>query len=161
MAPFNLGSQDKANFGEYCPTLDVSGWTTFSHQLDTLMKADVAKGTMQADAPIVVGKMFPGGHLEYYTHRITGHRVIAIGPLNEIHKFAWLNNARKPLQTGDDAYCVVPSNLPFDPYKAFVQYFTTIEQPEIINQIRGGKIVRFFYVYRMKDCKALPLPLKL
>ncbi|MBY0347397.1 MAG: phospholipid carrier-dependent glycosyltransferase [Hydrotalea flava] len=161
LAPFNLGSQDKANFGEYCPTLDVSGWTTFSHQLDTLMKADVAKGTMQPDAPIIVGKMFPGGHLEYYTHRITGHRVIAIGPLDEIHKFAWLNNARKPLQIGDDAYCVVPSNLPFDPHKAFDKYFTTIEQPEVINQIRGGKIVRYFYVYRMKNCKALPTPLKL
>lgn len=161
LAPFNLGSQDKANFGEYCPTLDVSGWNHFSHELDTLMQHDITKGIMKPDAPIIVGKMFPGGHLEYYTHRITGHRVLAIGPLDEIHKFAWLNKDRKPLQIGDDAYCVVPSNLPFNPNEAFAQYFSVIEQPEVIPQIRGGKIVRYFYIYRMKNCKALPQPIAL
>ena len=76
--------------------------------------------------------------------------------IDNLHKFAWLNKARKKLQFGDDAYCIVPSNLPFDPVNTYKDYFTTIEQATIINQIRGKRVVRYFYIYRMKNCKLIP-----
>jgi hypothetical protein len=67
------------------------------------------------------------------------------------------------LKIGDDAYCIVPSNLPMDIAAVYGTYFTSIEKPVQINQIRNQGIVRYFWVFRLKDCKLLPtdpLPIK-
>jgi hypothetical protein len=158
LAPFNIGSQDKENYGEYCPTLDLSGWKEFSRQFAQLAEQDVSSGKMKTGSPILINKWFPGGHLEYYTARASGRQVIGIGNLEDLHKFAWLNKIIPPLQLTGDAYCIVPSNMPADPWKLYGAYFACIEGPVIINQIRSGKIVRYFYVYRMKYCKKIPQP---
>jgi hypothetical protein len=155
-APRNFGSHDAENYGEFCPTLDISGWKDFSNSFSDLVKKDIATKQMPATAPIIVGKWFPAGHLEFYTSRETGLRIVSIGNLADVHKFAWLDKERQPLAIGDAAYCIVPSNLPFNVTEAYGQYFTSIEPPTIINQMRNGKAVRYFYVYRLKGCKAVP-----
>jgi hypothetical protein len=155
-APFNIGKQDKENYGEYCPTLDISGWKDFSQQFNQLAKQDIALGVVQLNPPIIAGKWFPAGHLEFYTSRVSGLRVLGIGPLEEVHKFAWLNKERTPLHIGDDAYCIVPSNVPFDVKEAYGKYFTVIDHRVVINQVRGGKVVRYFYVYRLIHCREVP-----
>jgi hypothetical protein len=156
LAPTNFGSHDVDNYGEFCPTLDISGWEYFSKNFNTLVQQDIATKQMPSNAPIIVGKWFPAGHLEFYTSRITGLRILGIGNLGDVHKFAWLDKDRQPLAIGDAAYCIVPSNLPFNVAEAYAQYFTTIEPPVTINQMRSGKVVRYFYVYRLKGCKAVP-----
>lgn len=156
-APTNFGSHDTENYGEFCPTLDISGWKDFSKNFNDLVQKDIATKQMPANAPIVVGKWFPAGHLEFYTSRVTGLRILGIGGLQDVHKFAWLNKERQPLAIGDAAYCIVPSNLPFNVNEAYGQYFTTIESPVVINQMRSGKAVRYFYVYRLKGCKQVPV----
>ena len=156
LAPFNLGSQKEENYGEYCPTLDLSGWKSFSREFASLAKDDLVNGKMKPNSSIIIHNWFPGGHIEFYTSRVCKLPVIGIGSLDNLHKFAWLNKARKKLQFGDDAYCIVPSNLPFDPVNTYKDYFTTIEQATIINQIRGKRVVRYFYIYRMKNCKLIP-----
>ncbi len=156
LAPFNLGSQKVENYGEYCPTLDLSGWKTFSAAFTKLSKDDIKNGRMQTNSSIIIHNWFPGGHIEFYTSRLCGLPVIGIGSIDNLHKFAWLNKGRKKIELNDDAYCIVPSNLPFDPIVAYKDYFTTIEQAEIINQVRGKRVVRYFYVYRLKKCKQVP-----
>lgn len=153
--PFNIGSREQEKYGEYCPTLDISGWQHFSEDFNVVVKQDLATQNMKPDAPIVVGKWFPGGHLEFYTSSVTGLRVLGVGNLQDIHKFAWLNKVRKPLALGDDAYCIVPSNVPFNVQEAYGKDFTTIEPRTVINQMRGGKAVRYFYIYRMKGYRKL------
>jgi hypothetical protein len=111
---------------------------------------------MKPNSFIIVPKWFPGGHLEFYTARKTHQTLLAIGPLQDIHKFAWLNRDRKKIQLGDDAYTIVPSNLPLDVAKQYGDYFTSIQTPVQINQIRNGGVVRYFYVYRLKGCKKIP-----
>jgi hypothetical protein len=155
-SPVNFGSHDKENYGEYCPTLDMSGWKHFSSDFRQLVTNDAGTGKMKANAPILVDKWFPGGHLEFYTARTTGMTLLGVGSLQDLHKFAWLNKERRPLQPGDDAYCIVPSNLPMNVKGQYGPYFTTIEPPVVINQVRGGKTVRYFFVYRLKSCKKLP-----
>ena len=155
-APMNFGSHQANNYGEFCPTLDISGWKDFSSNFNTLVQQDMATKQMPANAPIIVGKWFPAGHLEFYTSSVTGLRILGIGNLADVHKFAWLDKERKPLAIGDAAYCIVPSNIPFNVAEAYGQYFTTIEPPVTINQMRSGKVVRYFYVYRLKGCKTVP-----
>ncbi|MFP5041553.1 ArnT family glycosyltransferase [Parasediminibacterium sp. JCM 36343] len=157
-APFNVGSKHLDDYGEYCPTLDISGWEDFGEAFNTLVKKDIATGTMKKDAPIVAANWFPAGHELFYVARVTGQPLLGIGKLTEIHKFAWLNETFKPLQLGDDAYCIVPSNAPLKVAETYSKYFTTIEPPTIINQIRGGKMVRYFKIYRLRQCRQLPPP---
>jgi hypothetical protein len=82
--------------------------------------------------------------------------VYAIGSLENIHHFAWLNQERKAPKIGDDAYCIVPSNNPFDVEKNYNSYFTTIEKPDTINQIRSNTMVRYFCIWRLKNCRKTP-----
>jgi len=159
LSPVNFGSHEKENYGEYCPTLDLSGWKDFSKTFAVQVKQDEASGLMKTHSPIIINKWFPGGHLEFYTTRETGLPVIGVGHLEDIHKFAWLNKERQPLRLGDDAYAIVPSNLPLNVMAEYGKYFTMIEKPVVINQIRSGGVVRYFYVYRMKNCKAVPAPI--
>ena len=155
-SPINFGSQEQANYGEYCPTLDMSGWNDFSNSFASLVNDDQRNKKMNARSFILTNKWFPAGHLEFYTKRASGLEVVGTGNLDDIHKFAWLNKERKHLQLGDDAYVIVPSNLPNDVQQSFGQYFTLIETPTVIEQIRSGNVVRHFYVYRLKGCKQIP-----
>jgi len=157
LSPVNFGSHDKENYGEYCPTLDVSGWKKFSENFALLVKSDSENGLMKPHSPIVVNKWFPGGHIEFYTARKSGLSVLGIGNLDDLHKFAWLNKERKGLQLGDDAYCIVPSNLPIQVADIYERYFSTIEKPIVIDQKRNGGVVRYFYIYRLKQCKQIPV----
>lgn len=156
LSPVNFGSHDKKNFGEYCPTLDLSGWSDFSAAYSKLVTSDEQQHIMQPNSFLIIPKWFPGGHLEFYTAPLTHQTLIAIGPLQDIHKFAWLNRDRKKIELGDDAYAIVPSNLPLDVQKNYADYFTSIQAPVQINQIRNGGVVRYFYVYRLKGCKKIP-----
>lgn len=159
LSPVNFGSHDRQNFGEYCPTLDLSGWSSFSKQFAQLQRQDQLEGTMQQTSPILIDKWFPGGHLLFYTGRTSGTTVLGVGKLQDLHKFAWLNKELAPLQPGQNAYAIVPSNLPLNVREAYGEYFTDIEAPTVIPQKRAGRVVRYFYVYRLKNCKKVPAPL--
>jgi hypothetical protein len=155
--PGNFGSQQQNNLGEYCPTLDLSGWKDFSAAFKTIVAQDQSNYLMGKASSIIVGKWFPAGHIEFYTSRTTGMPLIGMGPLQDIHKFAWLNKQRPALTLGADAYCIVPSNVPFNVTEAYGQYFKNIDSPVVIDQKRSGVVVRYFLVYRLHDCIKLPV----
>ena len=154
--PKQLGSDKLENLGEYNPINDVTGWTYFSNEFYKIVEKDKAAGRMSNNAPIVVHKWFPAGHLLFYTAPLVHVRTIAIGALEDVHKFAWLNEAQAPLKIGEDAYCIVPSNLPANPTKLYGAYFTNIQAPDTIPIISKGILLRNFYVYRLKGCKLIP-----
>lgn len=158
-APRNFGSQDKENYGEYCPTLDLSGWSDLGKTFTQLVQKDRADQLMRPDASLLVNNYFPGGHIEFYVSRPSGLPVIGVGKLQDLHIFAWLNKDRPPLRLGADAYCIVPSNFPMNVADAYGDYFTTILPPVELRQIRNGGVVRYFYIYRLKNCKKVPAPL--
>ena len=156
-APSNVGGSNKyENYGANSLTLDISGWEDFGNDFKTLEEKEVATGLMKKNSPILINNWFPAGHLLFYVARITGQPLIGIGKLTDIHKFAWLNKTMPPIKLGDDAYCIVPSNLPFDVAQNYGFYFTTVQPPTIINQVRGGKMVRYFKIYRLNNCKQVP-----
>ncbi|MEN9685880.1 MAG: hypothetical protein RLZZ28_1666 [Bacteroidota bacterium] len=156
LSPVNFGSKEKENYGEYCPTLDLSGWKDFSKQFSLLVATDQRNGAMQFQSPILVNKWFPGGHIEFYTSRLAALPVIGIGNLDDLHKFAWLNRDRPALKSGMDAYAIVPSNLPANITELYGKFFAVIEEPVVIDQTRNGGVVRHFYIYRLKNCVRIP-----
>ena len=157
--PQQLGSQKLENLGEYNPINDVTGWVYLSEEFKKIALKDEAEGKMSKNAPIVVHKWFPAGHLLFYTAPVCNKRVVAIGALEDVHKFAWLNQSTEGLVLGEDAYCIVPSSLPANPINLYGAYFTSIEKPDTIAYRTKGVLLRNFYVYRLKNCKLLPSPI--
>jgi hypothetical protein len=158
-SPINFGSKSPESYGEYCPTLDLSGWNKLGENFKTMVTEDIENGEVKEGAVLLTNKWFPGGHMEFYVARPMGMPLIGIGELQDLHQFAWLNKERSPLQLGQDAYAIVPSNLPLNVADAYGSYFNTIEKPEKLLQQRGGGVVRYFYVYKLKECKKIPAPL--
>ena len=156
--PIQLGSKSPDNLGEYNPINDVTGWNQFSAEFKTLVQQDTSGG-MQAKAPIIVSKWFPAGHILFYTARSTQKQVISIGALEDVHKFAWLNQDQPNLQIGQDAYFIQPSNLPFDPTQSILLYFEKMGKTDTIQIKQRGLLLRNFYVYRFKNCQKIPAPI--
>ncbi|MFN5188110.1 MAG: hypothetical protein ACK5DH_01045, partial [Chitinophagia bacterium] len=157
--PVQLGSKSQKNLGEYNPINDVTGCTQFSAEFKTLVKKDASSGGMQAKAPILVSKWFPAGHILFYTARPIQKQVIAIGALEDVHKFAWLNQDQPSLQIGQDVYFIQPSNLPFDPTNSILPFFEKMEKTDTIQIKQRNVLLRTFYVYRFKNCQKIPAPI--
>jgi hypothetical protein len=157
--PFQLGSKSQENLGEYNPINDVTGWTQFSAEFKTLAEQDEENALMHAKAPIIVSKWFPAGHILFYTARPIQKQVIAIGAIEDVHKFAWLNQDQPSLQLGQDAYYIQPSNLPFNPTNLILPYFEKMEKTDSIHIQERGVVLRTFYVYRFKNCQKIPAPI--
>jgi len=122
-----------------------------------MVKNDSVSGVMKPNAALITHKWFPAGHILFYTARPLHKRVITIGSLEDMHKFAWLNKTQEGLKMGDDAYCIVPSNIPTNANQMYGAYFETISIPDTIAIISKKVHLRNFYVYKMKNCKKLPI----
>ncbi len=154
--PKQLGSKEAANLGEYNPINDVTGWRYFSTQFEALVQKDVLEGKMKQGAPILTHKWFPGGHILFYTAQPLHMSVIGVGALEDLHKFAWLNQTQAGLEIGQNAYCIIPSNLPANPDILFGAYFQKVELAATVPIVYKGVLLRNFYVYRLIQCKLVP-----
>jgi hypothetical protein len=157
--PFQLGSKSNENLGEYNPINDVTGWTQFSAEFKQLIEQDTKEDVMKDKSPILVSKWFPAGHILFYTARPIQKQVIAIGAIEDVHKFAWLNQDQPSLQLGQDAYFIQPSNLPFDPTNLILPYFEKMGTTDSIQIQKRGVVLRKFLVYRFKNCQKIPAPI--
>lgn len=155
--PIQLGSSKEINLGEYNPINDVTGWHAFKSHFESIVANDVQEKKMSQNAPILTNKWFPGGHILFYIAQPLHKRVIGLGKLEDLHKFAWLNKTQATLQKGENAYCIIPSNLPADPQALYGNYFEKIELAASIPIISNGVALRKFKVYRLLHCRQVPI----
>jgi hypothetical protein len=151
--PFRMGSADEKKLGKGDITLDMYGWHSFAVSFDSLYRADLASGHMKENATILSDYWFPAGHLDHYYGIPYHHNLLAMGPVNDIHHFAWLNQRRPGLKRGSDAYFIYPSNYYGPPKVSLKNDFALVEDSISIPQYRSGIPVRYFVVYRMHDFK--------
>jgi 4-amino-4-deoxy-L-arabinose transferase-like glycosyltransferase len=147
--PFRIGSTEEKNLGKGDITLDMDGWHSFAIRFDSLYRSDVANNLMKENATIISDYWFPAGHLDHYCGIPYHHNLLAVGPVNDIHHFAWLNQRRPRLKRGSDAYFIYPSNYYGPPKASLKSDFALVEDSLSIPQIRSGNPVRNFVVYRM------------
>lgn len=141
---------DPRTVGSNDITLDMYGWRQLATKFDSLHQSDVASGYMPADAPMISHRWFPAAHLDYYVAHPAGLPLIAIGSLGDIHKYAWINRERPPLQPGSDAWYITGSR-DFNMPAYLFEYYKHIETPDIIRITKGDKHVENFFVYRLRN----------
>jgi hypothetical protein len=149
--PFRIGSNVEKNLGKGDITLDMIGWSSFSLQFDSLFRADIKAGRMKPEATLISDYWFPAGHLDHYYSIPYHHNLLALGPINDIHHFAWLNQRQPRLIKGADAYFIYPSNYYGPPRDTLKNNFARVEDSILIPQFRSGNLVRNFVIYRMHD----------
>jgi hypothetical protein len=153
-APVQLGKQSPIeNVGENDFTQDMYGWHQVHDAFHVVAQREETNGTMPNGADLISYKWFPGTHLDFYVAQPHQRNVYLLGSLNEIHKYAWINQERGGLQKGNDYYHIAVSNDYHDPAEAFGRYFDRIEPIDTVAIRKSGVIVRYSFFYRLKNYK--------
>lgn len=147
--PGTLGDTTKDSLGKGDVTLDMYDWNCFKPEVGKIIHKNERMGVSQTHF-IVNNKWFPGAHIDNYIAQPLGLDFVAIGELEDIHTYHWLNPLRKQIQKGDDAYFITVSNNFSDPNEIYHDCFEKINLPVIIKQYRGNKPVRNMLVYLME-----------
>ncbi|MBO9592214.1 MAG: glycosyltransferase family 39 protein [Niabella sp.] len=153
LLPVAFSPKQAPKMGKGDLMLDFTGWKTFAAGFDTLYRNDQARGIMLPAAFILSDYWFPAAHLNWYLAAAYHYPFMAVGTLNEIHQFAWLNRQRPGLKTGSDAYYVTVSNYNRAPSVRLVESFKANAGTVVLPQVRMGHVVRYFYITRLRYYK--------
>jgi hypothetical protein len=154
--PMQLGKTEAAVLGNGDATLDFHGWDQVREGFARIAAEDEQAGHIQASAPLISFRWFPGAHLHYYVARPLGHKFLAYGTLEDIHYYAWTNQMLGDIQPGEDAWFIDLSNMHQDPHRLFGNNFQRIETAGTFPIHRAGTPVRHATVYRLLDCTSTP-----
>jgi 4-amino-4-deoxy-L-arabinose transferase-like glycosyltransferase len=152
-SPFALSSQNKLGKGDV--TLEMYGYRQLGEQFAQLFYGDTATHVMKPDAFILANKWFTAAHYDYYVAQPLHLTLAAAGPVDEIHHYHWLNQKRRQLYSGCDAYFIAAEDLNQHASEIFGKKFEKISAPDTITILRNKLAVRKFYVYRMNNYRAV------
>ena len=122
----------------------------------TVYEKDLIAEKMDKNALIISNRWFPAANLDYYVARPLGLNLLAIGPLDQIHKYNWINDDRGGFSLGMEAYYITTSRDFTDPNTLYKNYFESIEPAGTFPIDRCGNTVMNVFVYRMKGMKLMP-----
>ena len=150
-----------SKYGDTDFTLDMYGWKQIGLGFEKIVKQDLTDRSMPVNAPIISPKYFPGTEIDYYVARPIGKKVLLLGSLSNIHKYAWINKTRLEMKEGEDAYMISTSNWYKDPTTIYEGYFEEIIPSDTIIISRSGRKAYYAFVYEMKGYKGnFPDPFK-
>jgi hypothetical protein len=132
---------------------DMAGWKDLGTKFASVAKNDTEKGLMNKGAPIFTFRWFPAANFDYYIGRKTGNQVYALGTLERIHKYYWINGIRGDLKKGTDAYYIALSDDYENPRALYGPLFDTIIPADTLYLTRAHDTVRMAYIYRLTDLK--------
>jgi Dolichyl-phosphate-mannose-protein mannosyltransferase len=143
--PGTIGHQKAAQRGENDFTLDMYGWRQFSKSFDSIYQS-THQVNPAGKTVILANKWFPAAHIDFYLGMPLGIQTLALGPVEDIHQYHWLNRQRGYITDSTDIYVISPSN-----YQVPVSHFSALRQVspakvDTIVQYRGGKEARRFTV---------------
>ncbi len=149
-------STDVKTLGKNDFSLDMYGWEQLGEKFSNIVERDKKQNLIDTNAVIISYRWFPAANLDYYVARQLNKKVLAIGSLERIHKYAWINKKRGGFNKGMDAYFITTSRDFKSPYDLYENYFEKIEPADTIPIIRSGKNVKNFFVFRMIGLQRIP-----
>lgn len=147
--PGTLGDKNAERKGDGDFTLDMYGWRDFSKSFDSIYRS--THDMNAANKTIMLSdEWFPAAHIDYYVAQPLHIQTMALGPIEDIHQYYWLNRQRVFPVDSPDIYIISPSN-----YFVRKEKFNAVKDIEptktdTIVQYRNKKEARRFYVYYYK-----------
>jgi len=132
---------------------DMTGWRQLGAKFAPLAKWDEEHARIGKGSPILTFRWFPAANFDYYVGRQINKPVYALGTLERIHKYHWINRLRGDLQPGTDAYYIALSDDYEDPVSLYGALFDTIRPADTLYITRGKDTVRKAFVYRLINLK--------
>ena len=150
--PGNFGKKTGVETGKGDMTIDMYGWQEAGKKFTMIYKNDFISGIMPKGTPVVCNNWW-GAHEEYYFCRPAGTTMIGLGPLNDIHQYAWLNEKRILNANLNNAYCIIHSDENYNVRDHYGKYFSYSDTAAIIEIKRSNKPAHNFYILRLKGWK--------
>jgi 4-amino-4-deoxy-L-arabinose transferase-like glycosyltransferase len=151
--PGTLGSKELIKKGDGDFTLDMFGWKKMAVSFDSIYHSTHSKNVAASNTLILSNKWFPAAHIDFYIGMPLGLQTIALGSIEDIHQYQWLNQQRGKLADSTDLYIIIPSNYFTDIAKMPIVKNSLPVSTDTIYQSRGGRQARRFYVYYFKKDK--------
>ena len=135
------------------PSLDLVGWDQLGRKFAPLAKRDEEQGLIGKNSPILTFRWFPAANFDYYVARRINKPVYALGTLERIHKYYWINQLRGNLKAGSDAYYIALSDDYQDPNGLYGTLFTRIVASDTLFITRGRDTIRTAYIFHLVGLK--------
>jgi len=151
-SPFSFGSSaGDVRIGDGDFTQDMYGWESIGREFKTIALKQERAGAMKKNAGLVSFKWFPAAHEDFYVANPMVRDLYVVGPLQDVHKYFWINEARGGLKRGEDYYHIAVSNYYRDPQSLFGDLFERVEALDTIVVRRSGTVVRKAFVFKLKN----------
>lgn len=140
-------------------THDLTGWRQLGGKFPSLARRYEQAGLINPGAPILTFRWFPAANLDYYVGTPAGNPVYALGSLERIHKYHWINIELGNLPLGQNAWYLALSDDYGDPAALYGHLFDSVTPPDTLVITRKYDTVRRVYAYRLIGLKqALRFP---
>ena len=134
-------------------TLDLYGWDQIREGFASVRDSLVATGEMHADEGIIALNWFPAANIDYYIARPLGMKLFAIGDMENIHKYHWINEKRGGLRKGENYWFINRTHNYSDPCWRLKPNFENVIPVDTFPVYRGGRTVEYVFVYKLENYK--------
>jgi len=142
--------------GKNDPSLDMYGYKQAGEEFENIFRRDVDNRSISENSILIGSKWFPLANFDYYAAYPAGMRSYGLGDLEDIHKYAWINNHQGGFSLGMDAYYLTDSREYNEPDPIYYEHFETISPADTIQIYRGNNIVKRVFVFRMNNMIKIP-----
>ncbi len=142
--------------GSNDPSLDMYGFKQAGEAFKKIVYKDSVSGFMSGNIILTGNNWFPLANFDYYAASPLNMKTLAIGQLQNIHEYAWINIKRGGFQKGMNAYYLTDTRYFNPPDKNLKSYFKIIYKPDTIPIYRRNKIAKYLFVYRLKNLIKIP-----
>lgn len=139
--PEKTTAENPTQVGELDVTMDLYGWKKAGVQVKNFLD----KNPPLKNLPMVSHRWFPAAHIDYYIARPMGKRLRALGALEDIHKYHWINQKLSPLKK--QAIYITDSHNYYAPDHFKKYEFIKNRLLKIFPIERGGRVVKNIFVY--------------
>lgn len=141
------------NVGDGDATLDLYGWDQMREGFASVRDSLVATGEMQADEGIIALNWFPAANIDYYIARPLGMQLYAIGDMENIHKYHWINEKRGGPRKGENYWFINRTHNYSAPCWRLKPNFEDVIPVDTFAVYRGGRVAEYVFVYKLESYK--------
>lgn len=141
--------------GENDFTLDMYGWQQAGESFHQFLDKEGISKEDHNHIAIISNNWFPAAHIDYYIAYPLNIKLYALGSIERIHKYYWINKARKDDEI-DKVYYITDSRNYHSP-KEYENLFSEIIPKDTLNIFRNHQVAKMVYVYEMIPSKNITI----